>query len=200
MKIFPVITLPSLVSAARGPRRVLAIIFPLALVGILYLPFILGGGEPFGSILTFSAHWEANSSLFRIILAVVDDNQWAHLVSNALIAVWILFIASRRWPLVRRLYWSVMGFFLLASTVHPWYLAWVAIFLPLLPRWSGIAFVTLGNLAGITVIHYLQDGIWLQPLWALVVEYVPVYVLVAIELRRDFQDGGMWLRKMEANL
>ena len=46
---------------------------------------------------------------------------------------------------------------LLSPVVHPWYVAWVAVLLPMVRRWSGIALAAGVSLTSFTVMNYRLD-------------------------------------------
>ena len=73
-------------------------------------------------------------------------------------------------------------FFLFSPTVHPWYITWLAVLLPLSFRWSGLAFITLVNIANILLITYVLNGIWIIFSWMHIIEYLPVISIFTWEL------------------
>jgi hypothetical protein len=68
--------------------------------------------------------------------------------------------------------------------VHPWYITWLAVLVPLTYAWSGIGFLALASLTSLTMVEYLISGIWGIDPWILALEYVPVVVLMIIEMRQ----------------
>jgi hypothetical protein len=86
-------------------------------------------------------------------------------------------------------FWGSVCFFLLSPVVHPWYLTWLAALLVI--RWSTTVFVFLGlsNLANIVVYQYRASGQWVDQPYILLLEYVPVFVLLVLEMYR-----GDWLK------
>src|SRR5437762_5857289 len=68
----------------------------------------------------------------------------------------------------------------LSTTVHPWYLAWAALALPFFPYafmayWTGASFLSY--------VAYAYRPVY-EPTWVLLVEYLPMYALMAWEIRR----------------
>ncbi len=68
---------------------------------------------------------------------------------------------------------------LLSPIVHPWYVTWLVPFL----AWRRDTWVLVWTGTVIAAYAVLPDwwssGIWDLPIWALLLEYVPVYILLA---------------------
>ena len=94
-------------------------------------------------------------------------------------------------------YWLFLIGLLFSPVVYPWYLLWMLCFIPLLRGghgWTGLIWcATIG----------VSYAVWHQPQWRLpaslaLIEYVPVFVMLAIELyfctrnglRRPATSGG----------
>jgi alpha-1,6-mannosyltransferase len=86
-------------------------------------------------------------------------------------------------------FWIMTADLCLATTVHPWYLSWAALALPFFPYafmvyWTGACFLS-----------YLAYGYHpvYEPAWVLLVEYLPMYALMAWEIHRRaplFESGN----------
>ena len=69
----------------------------------------------------------------------------------------------------------------LATTAHPWYIGWAAFALPLFPY----AFMTYWTGAGfLSYLAYAYHPVY-EPAWVLLLEYIPVYGLMAWEIRKQ---------------
>ena len=99
-----------------------------------------------------------------------------------LITVWI----ARRFPvrtprdILHAGFWIMTADLCLATTVHPWYLSWAALAIPFFPYafmvyWTGAAFLSY--------LAYAYHPVF-EPAWVLLIEYVPMYLLMAFEIRR----------------
>jgi hypothetical protein len=188
IKLFPLSLLPAFVASVRAKERWRSVLLVSLIVGAAYAPYLVSGGRPFEALGAFAENWEANSSLFRLLYEAIGNNQIAHRIATGATVLLLLGIALTELPFREKIYWSIIGFFLLAPTVHPWYLTWVACLLPLVPGREGIAFTVLVNLAGFTLVGYRLRGVWEQPVWALLLEYVPLYAMLLFRLsRRDWR-------------
>ncbi len=135
--------------------------------------------------------FEFNASihyLIRIIGRVVFHESWdkaigpylaAALLVTAAIILWRWRVRDGR-DLLHAGFWLMTADLCLATTVHPWYLSWAALALPFFPYafmvyWTGACFLSYAAYA----FHPVYE-----PGWVLLLEYIPVYGLMAWELRR----------------
>jgi alpha-1,6-mannosyltransferase len=77
-------------------------------------------------------------------------------------------------------FWLMTADLCLATTVHPWYLSWAALALPVFPYafmvcWTGACFLSY--------VAYAYHPVY-EPAWVLLLEYIPVYGLMTWELWR----------------
>jgi hypothetical protein len=184
-KLFPLVLLPAVMSAEKGKNRILAAFIPIGLLVGTYLPYFLLNGAPLESFTLFSMNWASNASFFELAYMLLSNNHSARLVVMALLGLFLAYIYLSNRPMVQKLYLSVLGFFLLSPTVHPWYVTWLALLLPLTARWSGIAFVTLVNLAQVPLLEYVSTGVWSPAPGLLLLEYLPVIGLLLWESVTD---------------
>ncbi len=75
-------------------------------------------------------------------------------------------------------FWIMTADLCLATTVHPWYLSWAALALPVFPYafmfyWTGAGFLSY--------LAYQYRPVY-EPAWPLLVEYLPMYALMIWEI------------------
>ncbi|MCU7496180.1 MAG: hypothetical protein HF314_15480 [Ignavibacteria bacterium] len=173
-------------------KKILAGVIVLLFFALTYLPYTFGGVFPFEALMTFTTNWTFNGSAFQVFFDILGDNQKARLVSAALFIVAGLYIFFRYKGTMEKMYMIFFAFFLLSPTVHPWYLTWLAALLPLSFRWSGVLFVALVSLANYVVIGYKLEGTWQMPVFILLAEYMPVYVMLLWEKLRGTRFTSKW--------
>ncbi len=79
---------------------------------------------------------------------------------------------------------------MLATTVHPWYLAWIIPFLALYPM-PAFLYLSVAILLSYHVLHdYSLQGIWKEHLLIKLIIYVPFYALLCMEWRRWVKSRG----------
>lgn len=174
--------IPVLFFKEKGKNRILSVLIPLLILAFSYLLFSLGKSYPFDALIKFAEHWMYNGSVFKVLHSVTGRHEAARIICAAFfVGIW-LFISLKNGGFFEKSYYLVLSFFLLASTVHPWYLNWILLFLPFCFRWSGVLWVALASLVNIDLIVYIETGIWKQSQFILFAEYIPVFVFLVIEL------------------
>lgn len=192
VKLVPLILIPFAFKELRGWKRLLTIGIPLGIVGAVYCPYLIGNGAPFEALKNFSARWAFNGSIFHLLYPFIQDNTPVHTICTVLFLLWIVFLYFRRLQFLDSLRLAIFGFFIFAPTVHPWYLTWLAVLLPLQFRWSTAAFVALVSLANIVIIDYKLFGVWQESTLVLFIEYgILAFVIILEFLRRRKQIGDI---------
>lgn len=187
IKPVALVLLPVLFFAVRPWRERMTIVFvPLAVVVLQFVPY-LWTSNPFAGIAAFGRHWYYNGAAFEIVMAIVRDNLTSRTICAVILAGIIFVISRQRSLLPVAAYRSVMILLLLSPVVHPWYITWLAVLLPLTAAWSGITFVALASVTSLTMVEYITSGTWGISPWLMVVEYVPVVVLFTIEMIKKEQ-------------
>jgi hypothetical protein len=131
VKFLPVVLLP-LFWRRIGIRDAA---WALALLAMLYLPFLGSGGPPVGSLRIYLARWRVNDPIYSVLRHIFPTNTLVP--STALVAlpvacgfavaVW----ARWHWPINSPATWAwpVAIALLFAPSVFPWYLLWLTPFL-----------------------------------------------------------------------
>jgi alpha-1,6-mannosyltransferase len=135
--------------------------------------------------------FEFNASihyLLRGIGQVCFQQDWDQFTGPYLVVILlaIAFFVWRKFPLndsrdvLHAGFWIMTADLCLSTTVHPWYLSWAALALPFFPYafmlyWTGAVFLSY--------MAYAYHPVY-EPWWVLIVEYVPMYGLMAWEIYR----------------
>jgi Gpi18-like mannosyltransferase len=162
-------------------ERIKILIIPFAVFFIQFLPYIFTA-NPFEAFLIYSKNWAYNGSVFLFLYHFIQDNQTARKVCSLILLVLLIPIAMSKKEFLWKVYYSVLLLFILSPVVHPWYIAWIAILLPVYPKRSGILFVCLSSLTAITILNYKLYGIWSENPWIITLEYVPVISFMIYEM------------------
>ncbi len=189
--------LPFMWKEEKWKGKILLIILPFLVLGVFYIPFYSGNVFPLESLFQFSSNWIANSSVFSILFFLIKDNQDARLVSLILfvLAALVLFFGKKQ--LTYKFYMIFFLFLLFSPTVHPWYVTWLALLLPLGFKWSGFIFIVLINLVNILLIDYVKYNVWYTFHWITIIEYAPVIVLFLYEIFNNGKGREVNSEKME---
>lgn len=146
--------------------------------------------------------FEFNASihyLIRFIGRVAFHGFWDKLIGPYLGAVLFLVAALIFWKfpirnardILHAGFWLMTADLCLATTVHPWYLSWAALALPLFPYafmtwWTGACFLSY--------MAYSYNPPF-EPAWVLLLEYIPVYALMCWEIWRRRPLMTDWLER-----
>ena len=146
----------------------------LLTLAALYLPFIFMPGGIAGmveTIGTFMADWFFNGSAHEVLRILTGSKTIAdHVCGAMLLAVLILATLTTR-DLWRLTIVYLLGGLLLSSTVHPWYLLWALVLVPI--RFSAATWI-FSLTIGWSYIA-LVDPDYSLPVWLRWAEYLPVY-------------------------
>jgi alpha-1,6-mannosyltransferase len=162
-------------------KRILLLVVPALTISFQFIPYLLNS-NPLEALFTFAKHWTFNGVVFESLNLYFFNNQKTRLICALLFGLAFLLVSVSKKPLFDKLYLSVLLLLLFSPVVHPWYIAWLIIFLPLTQRWSGIFFVATASLTSLTVLNYKLFGVWKQEPAILIIEYLPVIVFLFFEL------------------
>lgn len=179
----------------------------LGVVVLGYLPFMGIGLQMFEGLKAFTLNWQSNDSIFAVLVfifktvsgelanEIILSNPLPIFLSKVTVAIVLFGVLSRllykgssllEQPVefVRGLFWIMALVFLLSPVQNPWYLCWVVPFLCVFPTRSWIA---LTGLVGLYYLDFYFDYQEIQAfsLWIPWVEYLPFYILLALEFRKN---------------
>lgn len=161
-----------------------------------YVPFIDAGSAIYRNLAQFAGLWRFNGSLYELFAAIFDGDVWhehagisiVHLHTKTwcflvLAGIFIWAIRQRLTPTRAAL--TMTGcMLLLSSTVHPWYVTWLVALTCLEFSLPWLMFSACVLLSYVARIVQLQTGIWVDAASTRWLEYLPVYLLLAVELWR----------------
>ena len=181
VKFLPIVLLPLYWKRVRIRDVGLAV----AVVGLLYIPFLNHGRIPIGSLGTYVQSFRFNDPLFATFERVAPPQLVAGLavLVGFLTAAWLRRSSPEWSPDV--FVWPMAASLLCAPQVYPWYLLWL---LPFLRSFSTLPIMiwTVSIIPTYVVWHLRTLGRpWAVPGWAMLLEYGSVAMAGAIlALRR----------------
>ncbi len=178
------VILPALFFHGRSwKERTMIAFIPLAVVGTQFLPYVFDG-DIFVSLRTFTKHWTFNGFFFNVFNLYFQNNQPSRITAAIFLFLFVAFVNIKQYPLMQKVYLSMLGLFLFSPVVHPWYIGWIGILVPLIRRPSGVYYIAAAGLTVITPLYFQLFGIW-KDFWpVLAVEYLPVLYFLQQELRQ----------------
>jgi hypothetical protein len=155
---------------------------PTIVVAGQFLPYMFSS-NPFEGLTRFAENWTFNGVVFESLYLYSSDNQKTRLVCAILLCVSLLLLYTRKKEPLDAFYFSVLLLLILSPVVHPWYVSWLAVLLPFARKWSGIVYASTISFTVYTIVNYKLHGNWDQSPMIMVLEYIPVIVLMFLELR-----------------
>ena len=162
-------------------ERIKVILIPVFICTAMYIPYVFTG-TPFQALIKFTENWTFNGIIFDILNSFMHNNQKVRLICGIIYFFIFLFILFKEKDLLEKIYLSIFLLLIFSPVVHPWYVSWLVILLPFVPRWSGIFYVSLVSLTSITDLNYQLNGVWKEYTIVLILEYVPVLAIFLYEV------------------
>jgi hypothetical protein len=179
------------------PRALSVVLLAVALP---VLPYASAGELAFRGLREYALRWRGNDSLFHLLFLLAGSLSSAKLLAAALLFVLALVLFLRKTPPLRASYCIFGAVLLLAPTVHPWYLLWMAPLLTVFPHpaWLFLeASVALSYHA-----PYLASAgeAWEEVLGIKLLEYGPFFLLLGLHLalRWTGKDSGRFSNRSSA--
>ncbi len=182
-KVFALVLVPLVLLRAAAKYWILS---AAVLLG-LYAPFVLSGGTDMESFAVFAREWEFNSMLFAPFSEALGAFRTKALLGLGFAVLWISYAVSYRKSggKVPRGDWLYGALFLISPVINPWYLLWLLPFAAIFPSawaWTASLAVLISYVTGLNLDDYAM-GPYQQPIWARVLEFVPILLAMGYDVR-----------------
>jgi alpha-1,6-mannosyltransferase len=185
--------------AAIGPRRVWRWRYWLGVL-MIAVPacwlFADAGTDAVRGLANFAGAWRFNGSVFELLVWLHPGESrpffgdvWMVFLVPKLIAAGILagiitWSWTRGYSPARSALATMAGVLLLSSTVHPWYVTWLAALtcVEFRPAWWLFSVTVL--VSYVAKLVEWQTGLWTDSVWVRWIEYAPVFLLLGWHLAR----------------
>ncbi|HKV93100.1 MAG TPA: glycosyltransferase 87 family protein [Candidatus Angelobacter sp.] len=187
VKFLPIVLAPLYWRRVRMRDGALAV----AVVGLLYVPFLNHGRIPMGSLSAYVQSFRFNDPVFAVLERVTAPQVVAGLamLAGLVTTIWIR-RKSAEWS-SEAIAWPMAASLLCAPVVYPWYLLWL---LPFTRSTSTLPITiwTVSIIPTYCVWHLRTLGQpWIVPGWILLLEYGSMAIVAAvIVLRRTTQSAA----------
>jgi len=165
-------------------NKIKSVIIPFLAFSVQFIPYIITT-NPFEAFFIYARNWTFNGVVFDTIDLFMNFNEKTRTICAIFLGMSLLPLYLSKRDILEKIFYSVMLLMIFSPVVHPWYIAWLAILLPIIPRWSGITYTATSCLTAFTVLHYQLSGIWNEYPLVVIFEYLPVIILLALELTGD---------------
>jgi len=165
-------------------EKIKIVLIPLIAFAIQFLPYIFTS-NPFEMLFIYARNWTFNGFVFNIVNYFINNNQTARIVCGLMLFIFLLPIFFNKMDLIKKFYYSILLLMIFSPVVHPWYIAWLVIFLPITFQLSGIIYAALSSLTVFTVLNYQLNAVWEEYPLVLILEYLPLAVILYYELKKN---------------
>jgi alpha-1,6-mannosyltransferase len=179
-KFFPVLLLPVFFREVKRRWYAYASLFG-GMVILGYLPYLGAGRQLFKGLADYTAGWEGNDSLFRLIRCAQHSKGQAMLVAGVMVLALVAYALKRRMTPLGASFFIVAGLLLLSPNAFPWYFTWM---IPFLCFYTNVPMllVSITCVLGYSpVVAYAAGQPYRDSPFILALEYVPVYLWLAFE-------------------
>lgn len=172
----------------------------ICILGIVvpFIPFMDNSSmDPFRSLLTFGISMAHNGSIHGLLRLLTGSLPSATIMCILLFTgfYWAVFLQKNHSPLFMGSYMFAC-LLLLSPTVHFWYLCWLIPFLCFYPLWSWTVMCLTIALYFVADWKYLTEGIWHQPIAVQIVQWLPLYIILAYEITKSIKNRSIRLNRI----
>jgi len=172
-------------------EKLKSVMTPIVVFVITFLPYLFTA-TPLDTLINYSVNWTFNGMIYNTLNLFISDNSMIRILCGVLFILVFGYLYFTKIDLLRKIYLSLFLLMLFSPVVHPWYLIWFAVLLPIVRSYSGIFFVSVISITFITVITFQTSGIWKESPIILMIEYLPLTAVFLYEIfiARVFQRNG----------
>jgi len=154
-------------------RRIYAVLFALVVIAG-YVPYADAGRNLLDGLAQYSAAWENNDSLFRLLLLAGNSKPQAGLIAGVFLAALVLFALKQRLEPLRASLFLIAALLLLSPNAFPWYFTWTIPFLCFYPNAPWLLMSVTCVLGYAPLIAYSAGFAYQDSPLILALEYTPV--------------------------
>ena len=162
-------------------NKLKAVFIPLVIFILTFLPYVFTA-TPIDTLINYSANWTFNGMVYNIFNILFAGNITIRILCAILFLSVLFFLYTSKIELINKIYLSLFLLMLFSPVVHPWYLIWFAVLLPVVRSYSGIYFVAAVSLTSISVVNYQLNSVWQENTIVLLAEYIPLTLLFIYEI------------------
>jgi len=172
--------------------RLKVLFLPFVTFFIQFVPYIFSS-NPFEALFVYAKHWSFNGGIFTVMNSFIKHNQITRIVCGFILMIILIPLYLSRYDLIKKIYYSVILLLIFSPVVHPWYIGWLTVLIPLVPALSGILYSSLSSLTAFTVLSYQLNGVWKDYPLVLLTEYIPVILFLILEFKKPFAERNLKL-------
>ena len=176
-KFVPLVAVPAL-TRRLGLRFLVGFV---AMVALLYAPYVLAGRGLFAGLTTYAENWSFMKGPFTLLEAVMPGPLSARYAAGALVLGVVAWTTWQRYRPERALFWILGAGMILTPTLHPWYVLWILPLAALSANRTWILMTGLSFLGYFGLATFQDTGEWPQPVLVRLLLWVPFLILLAMD-------------------
>ncbi|WP_148267634.1 hypothetical protein [Ignavibacterium album] len=165
-------------------EKVKSVIIPIIVFVITFLPYLFTA-TPLDTLVNYSVNWTFNGMIYNTLRLIISNNYTIRFICGILFILVFVYLYFIKIELIKKIYLSLFLLMIFSPVVHPWYLIWFAVLLPVMKSYSGIYFVSIISLTFLTVIKFQTTGVWNESTVILLIEYIPLAAIFFYELLKQ---------------
>jgi hypothetical protein len=164
--------------------KIKSVFLPIIVFIITFLPYVFTA-TPLDTLINFTAKWTFNGMIYNALDIFLSNNLSIRLICGILFLVVFIFLFVYKTDFLKKVYLSLFLLLIFSPVVHPWYLIWFAVLLPVIRSYSGLYFVAAISLTSITVVTFQTVGVWQENTLVILAEYLPLTLIFFYEIIKE---------------
>ncbi|MGB5529940.1 MAG: hypothetical protein WBQ32_08215 [Ignavibacteriaceae bacterium] len=165
----------------KPAEKLKSIFMPIIVFIFTFLPYAFTA-TPLNTLINYSANWTFNGMMYNVLSLLFSDNLTVRILCGISFLLVFIFIFILKIDFLKKVYLSLFLLMIFTPVVHPWYLIWFAVLLPVIRSYSGFYFVAAISLTSITVVTFQTVGLWQENTLVLFAEYLPLTLFFFYEI------------------
>jgi len=161
--------------------RIKSVLIPIIVFIITFLPYMFAA-TPLDTIINFTTKWTFNGMIYNVLDIFLSNNLTIRIICGILFLIVFVFLFLVKTDFFKKFYLSLFLLMIFSPVVHPWYLIWFAVLLPVIRSYAGFYFVTAVSLTSITIVTFQTEDTWHESPLILILQYLPLILIFLSEL------------------
>jgi hypothetical protein len=165
-------------------EKLKSVFVPIIVFIITFLPYVFTA-TPLDTLINYTVNWTFNGMIYNTLNIFLSHNLTIRILCGILFLIVFVFLFFSRTDFLKKIFLSLFLLMIFSPVVHPWYLIWFAVLLPVIRSYSGFYFVSAISLTSITIVTFQTESIWQESSLVLLAQYLPLVLIFFYELFKE---------------